>query len=95
MRDQPARKQRYTRWRHRHRRQRFADAQQGVTLLLSPPDTPRYNGACQAGLGALKTRTDHLAARDGDPATWTCNQVEAARLQAKLRRSHASTPTMT
>jgi hypothetical protein len=56
--------------------------QQGVTLLLSPPETPRYNGACEAGLGALKTRTHHLAARDGDPATWTCNQVEAARLQA-------------
>jgi len=54
----------------------------GVTLLLSPPETPRYNGACEAGLGALKTRTHHLAARDGDPATWTCNQVEAARLQA-------------
>lgn len=56
--------------------------QQGVTLLLSPPETPRYNGACEAGLGAIKTRTHHLAARDGDPATWTCNQVEAARLQA-------------
>lgn len=56
--------------------------QHGVTLLLSPPETPRYNGACEAGLGALKTRTHHLAARDGDPATWTCNQVEAARLQA-------------
>jgi len=54
----------------------------GVTLLLSPPYTPRYNGACEAGLGALKTRTHHLAARDGDPAVWTCNQVEAARLQA-------------
>jgi transposase InsO family protein len=53
-----------------------------VTLLLSPPDTPRYNGACEAGLGALKTRTHHLAARDGDPAVWTCNHVEAARLQA-------------
>ncbi len=56
--------------------------QRGVTLLLSPPYTPRYNGACEAGLGALKTRTHHLAARDGDPAVWTCNQVEAARLQA-------------
>lgn len=55
---------------------------QGVTLLLSPPYTPAYNGACEAGLGALKTRTHHLAARDGDPATWTCNQVEAARLLA-------------
>ncbi len=54
----------------------------GVTLLHSPPYTPQYNGACEAGLGALKTRTHHLAAREGDPATWTCNQVEAARLQA-------------
>jgi uncharacterized protein YjbI with pentapeptide repeats len=30
--------------------------QQGVTILLSPPYTPRYNGACEAGLGALKNR---------------------------------------
>jgi len=56
--------------------------QQRVTLLLSPPYTPQYDGACDAGLGALKTRMHHLAARDGDPATWTCNQVEVARLQA-------------
>ncbi len=26
--------------------------------------------------------THYLASRDGDPATWTCNQVEVARLQA-------------
>jgi transposase InsO family protein len=52
-----------------------------ITLLLSPPYYPPYNGACEAGIGAIKTRIHHRAARDGDPTRWTLEQVEAARCE--------------
>jgi hypothetical protein len=58
---------------------RFLRAQR-ITPLHSPPYTPSYNGACEAGVGAIKTRSAILAARDGDPARWTCRHIEAARL---------------
>lgn len=54
----------------------------GVALLLSPPGTPAYNGACEAGIGGLKTRAHHEAARHGRPGHWTCDDVEAARALA-------------
>jgi transposase InsO family protein len=50
----------------------------GVEQLLSPPATPEYNGACEAGVGSLKTRAHHEAARHGRPGEWTCDDVEAA-----------------
>ncbi len=50
-----------------------------VELLLSPPYTPSYNGSCEAGNGAIKTRVEHLAKRDGTPGRWTANHLEAAR----------------
>jgi hypothetical protein len=43
---------------------------------------PRYNGACEAGIGSMKTRTHHEAARHDHPGEWTCDDCEAARLQA-------------
>jgi transposase InsO family protein len=52
-----------------------------VQMLFSPAYTPRYNGAIEAGIGSLKTRTCHHAALDGR-AAWTCDDVEAARLEA-------------
>ena len=54
----------------------------GVLLLASPPETPRYNGACEAGIGSLKTRAQHLATLHGRPGEWTCDDVEGARLMA-------------
>jgi transposase InsO family protein len=54
----------------------------GVTLLYSPTYYPAYNGACEAGVGAIKTRVHHLAARAGRPGEWTLDDVEGARLQA-------------
>ena len=51
-------------------------------FLLSPPRTPSYNGACEAGIGSLKTRAHPLAARQGRPGRWSCDDVEAARIQA-------------
>ncbi len=53
-----------------------------VTHLASPPMTPRYNGSQEAGIGSLKTRTLHIAAAHGRPGGWTCDDVEAARLEA-------------
>ena len=55
--------------------------QENVTALLSPPCTPRYNGSIEAGIGAIKTRTHHIAAGRGRPEYWTCDDLEAARLQ--------------
>jgi transposase InsO family protein len=54
----------------------------GVCALFSPPHTPRYNGSCEAGIGSMKVRTHHQAAAAGRPGEWTCDDAEAARLQA-------------
>lgn len=56
--------------------------QRSFSSLFSPPYTPRYNGACEAGIGGLKARTHHLAAVDGRPGRWSCEDVEAARRMA-------------
>jgi hypothetical protein len=67
-----------------------------VTPLFSPPYTPRYNGSIEAGIGALKLRTDTHAARHGHSGLWTGDDVAAARLEsnayARPRGPHASTP---
>lgn len=57
-------------------------AAHAVLPLLSPPGTPRFNGACEAGIGGLKTRAHHEAARHDRPGHWTCDDVEVARLMA-------------
>lgn len=57
-------------------------AEHGVLSLLSPPSTPRFNGACEAGIGGLKVRAHHEAARHGRPGEWTCDDVETARAVA-------------
>ncbi len=54
----------------------------GVIALLSPPSTPRFNGACEAGIGGLKVRAHHEATRHGRPGEWTVDDVETARLTA-------------
>lgn len=51
-----------------------------VHLLLSPARTPAYNGACEAGIGGLKTRAHHVAAQQGRAGFWTSDDVERARL---------------
>jgi transposase InsO family protein len=53
-----------------------------ITSLFSPPRMPRYNGAIEAGIGSLKTRMERLAAHQGHPGVWTCDDVEAARREA-------------
>ncbi|MFH1724745.1 MAG: DDE-type integrase/transposase/recombinase [Elusimicrobiota bacterium] len=67
-----------------------------VLPLLSPPEFPQFNGACEAGIGSLKTRAHHLAARNARPAQWTCDDVEGARLMAnetaRPKGHHGPTP---
>lgn len=46
-----------------------------VETLFSPPYTPRYNGAIEAGIGALKQRTESHAARAGHPGHWTLDDT--------------------
>ena len=54
----------------------------GILSLFSPPRTPGYNGAIEAGIGSLKARTAAHAARHGRPGCWTWDDVAAARLEA-------------
>jgi transposase InsO family protein len=56
--------------------------ERGILQLFSPPYTPQYNGACEAGVGSLETRAHHEAARHDRVGDWTCDDVEAARRQA-------------
>ena len=53
-----------------------------VLPLFSPPRTPRYNGAIEAGIGSLKTRTETHATRQGHPGHWTADDVAAAQAEA-------------
>jgi len=53
-----------------------------AVFLFSPPYTPEYNGAAEAGIGTLKTYSHHEAARHDRPGEWTCDDVEAARMRA-------------
>jgi transposase InsO family protein len=57
-------------------------AQWRVIPLYSPPGRPQYNGAIEAGIGALKARTHDQAVRQGRPGEWTLADAETARQQA-------------
>lgn len=66
-------------------------AHHNVLHLLSPPRTPSYNGSAEAGIGSIKTRAHYESARNDRPGLWTCDDIEAARLQANLT-SHPRGP---
>lgn len=53
-----------------------------IVPLLSPVRMPRFNGACEAGIGAAKRRTEYLAARHGRDLHWSANDLYAAQLWA-------------
>jgi integrase-like protein len=57
-------------------------AKWGVTPLRSPPYTPRFNGACEAGVGSVKRGAEWSARINGHPGEWTLDDLEAARLYA-------------
>ena len=50
--------------------------------LFSPPYVPEYNGAIEAGIGSLKTRTDQHAARQNRLGQWSYDDVAAAQAEA-------------
>ncbi len=53
-----------------------------VKNLFSPPYMPRYNGAIEAGIGSLTSRTEQWAARRGHPGEWTWADALAAQSEA-------------
>jgi transposase-like protein len=71
----------------------------GVHPLYSPPYTPEYNGAIEASIGSLKTRTERHCLQAGHPGVCTSADTEAARTEANTtarpRRLHGSTPQQT
>jgi hypothetical protein len=56
---------------------------EGGNQLLSPPWLPEYNGACEAAIGWMKSRTRWIAAQDARVGSWTSDDLEAARILAK------------
>ena len=58
------------------------DAPQRSTTAPSSPRRPRYNAAAKASLGAVKTRALAIATSHGRPQFWTCDDLEAARVEA-------------
>ena len=49
-----------------------------IVPLFSPVRMPRYNGACEAGIGGMKRRTELVAARHERLLDWTCDDLFAA-----------------
>lgn len=66
-------------------------AQLGILMLYSPAACPRYNGSIEASIGALTTRAHHAAAAAGHPESWTCADVEAARIEANAQAAARAT----
>jgi transposase InsO family protein len=67
-----------------------------VWPLYSPPGVPGYNGAIEASIGSLKTRTAYEAYRRGRAGAWTSADLDAARDRANTvarpRGARAPTP---
>jgi hypothetical protein len=53
-----------------------------VASLLSPPRKPAYNGSCEAGNGAMKTRSEHQAILRDRPRQWTAADLQRAQAVA-------------
>lgn len=56
--------------------------EQQIVPLYSPVRTPRYNGACEAGIGGMKRRTELIAARYDRLLNWKGDDLFAALLWA-------------
>ena len=50
--------------------------------MYSPPACPEYNGAIEAGIGSLKTRTQASAHSHGRLLEWTDDDLAYARAEA-------------
>jgi transposase InsO family protein len=53
-------------------------ARHGVTPLVSPAYRPQYNGSCEAGVGAVKLRTEDAAFVANRSRHWTSEDLEHA-----------------
>ena len=64
--------------------QRFAEwlAEWQIIPMFSPVRMPRYNGACEAGIGGMKRRTELIAASHDRLVDWTCDDLFAALVWA-------------
>ena len=68
----------------------------GVIPLYSPPSCPGYNGAIEAAIGSLKTRTEDQAREQGRSGLWQLADLAAAKAAANAghpRRLNGRTPT--
>jgi hypothetical protein len=54
-------------------------AQWNVRVLFSPPLTRDYNGSIEAGIGAVKGRTQERSERRDQPGVWVWEDLEGAR----------------
>lgn len=67
-----------------------------IECLFSPPQWPRYNGAIEAGIGAMKDRTDARAARAGHAGYWTSDDTAGALREANAlarpQSAHGASP---
>jgi hypothetical protein len=64
----------------------------GVHLLYSPPCTPAYNGAVEAGNGSLKTRTKRQCLQAGHPGPPRCLHQRRHRGGTHRGQQHGSSP---
>jgi putative transposase len=68
----------------------------GVGQLFSPPHLPAYNGAIEASIGSLKTRTEQFSNNAGHAGVWTSADLAQAQRQANTqsrpRRLRGLTP---
>jgi len=53
-------------------------ARHAVTPLVSPPYRPQYNGSCEAGVRAMKVRTEDLAFLEDRSRHWTAQDLDHA-----------------
>lgn len=51
----------------------------GFLQLLSPAEMPEYNGSAEAGIGAMKRRTNYQAAMSGRVGHWQSEDLERAQ----------------
>ena len=51
----------------------------GVLQLFSPPRTPEYNAAVEAGIGSFKVHAHYASAKNDRPGQWTCDDIEVAK----------------
>jgi transposase InsO family protein len=68
-------------------------AAHGVTPLVSPVYRPQYNGSCEAGVKAMKVRTEDMALLDDRSRRWTADDLaQALRIANEYYRSGPRSP---